>query len=122
MILEAVPNFSEGRRQDVCESFAAAAASVPGVRVLDLEMDRDHNRSVLTFVGEPDPVAEASFLCARKAVEQARNESGPNQRHRLIRDLFTPRYCILRALNHKLEKWISADAPLSGFTCPGGTR
>lgn len=68
MIIEAVPNFSEGRRPEVCEKIAAAAGA-RGVRVLDLERDPDHNRSVLTFVGEPEPVAEAAFAAAAKAVE-----------------------------------------------------
>jgi glutamate formiminotransferase len=69
MILEAVPNFSEGRRRDVCDALAGEARGVPGIRVLDLEMDKDHNRSVLTFIGEPPALAEAAFACARKAVE-----------------------------------------------------
>ncbi len=69
MIIESVPNFSEGRRREVCDSISAAAASVPGVRVLDLEMDADHNRSVLTFVGDRGPVAEAAFRAAARAVE-----------------------------------------------------
>jgi glutamate formiminotransferase len=67
MIVEAVPNFSEGRRPEVCGKIRDAAAAC-GVRVLDLEMDGDHNRSVLTFIGEPGPVAEAAFACARAAV------------------------------------------------------
>ena len=67
-ILEAVPNFSEGRRREVCEAIAAGARA-GGARVLDLEMDADHNRSVLTLAGPPGAVAEASFAAARKAVE-----------------------------------------------------
>ena len=50
MLIECVPNFSEGRRREICDSIVEAARAVPGIRVLDLEMDRDHNRSVLTFV------------------------------------------------------------------------
>ena len=68
MILESVPNFSEGRRRDVCEAIAAAARA-ESVQVLDLEMDPDHHRSVLTFIGEPGPVGRAAVACARKAVE-----------------------------------------------------
>lgn len=59
-IVECVPNFSEGRRQEVVEEIARAMASA-GVKILDREMDADHNRSVLTFAGEPDAVAEAAF-------------------------------------------------------------
>ena len=68
MILESVPNFSEGRRRDVCDAIADAARS-QAVKVLDLEMDRDHNRSVLTFIGTPENVAAAAFSAAREAVE-----------------------------------------------------
>lgn len=67
-IVECVPNFSEGRRHEVVDAIAAAIASVPGVRVLDREMDADHNRSVITFVGDRRGVAEAAFRGAQKAV------------------------------------------------------
>ncbi|HEU4339208.1 MAG TPA: glutamate formimidoyltransferase [Planctomycetota bacterium] len=70
MLLECVPNFSEGRRRPVCDAIAAAVTAVPGARVLGLELDPDHNRSVLTFVGEPGPVAEAAVAAARVAVER----------------------------------------------------
>ncbi|HTF57271.1 MAG TPA: glutamate formimidoyltransferase [Planctomycetota bacterium] len=70
MLLECVPNFSEGRRREVCDEIVAAVQAVPGVRFLDLEMDRDHNRSVVTFVGSPQAVAEAAVAAARKAVER----------------------------------------------------
>jgi len=68
-IVECVPNFSEGRRKEVVDAIAQAIASVPGVRVLDQEMDADHNRCVITFVGDRPSVAEAAFRGAKKAVE-----------------------------------------------------
>jgi glutamate formiminotransferase len=68
MLLECVPNFSEGRRREVCDEIVAAVQAVPGARFLDLEMDPDHNRSVVTFVGAPAAVAEAAFAAARVAV------------------------------------------------------
>ena len=68
-IVECVPNFSEGRRPDVVEAIVAAIGSVPAVRVLDREMDADHNRCVITFVGDRHGVAEAAFRGAEKAVE-----------------------------------------------------
>jgi glutamate formiminotransferase / 5-formyltetrahydrofolate cyclo-ligase len=52
-LLESVPNVSEGRRPDVVARLAAAV-SAPGVRLLDLSSDPDHNRSVLTLAGEPE--------------------------------------------------------------------
>ena len=70
MLLECVPNFSEGRRRDVDDEIVAAVRAVSGARFLDFEMDPDHNRSVLTLVGEPAAVAEAAFAAARVAVER----------------------------------------------------
>jgi glutamate formiminotransferase len=67
-IVECVPNFSEGRRPEVVEALRSAIASVRAVRVLDVESDRDHNRSVITFVGDRAAVAEGAFAGAREAL------------------------------------------------------
>jgi glutamate formiminotransferase / 5-formyltetrahydrofolate cyclo-ligase len=64
--LECVPNVSEGRRPDVVARLARAAASPPGVRLLDVSSDPDHNRSVLTLAGEPDGL-HASLLALYEA-------------------------------------------------------
>lgn len=69
MMVECVPNFSEGRRAPVLEALAAAAGAVPGARVLGLSADRDHHRSVLTVVGSGPAVAEAVFRAAAVAVQ-----------------------------------------------------
>jgi len=66
-LVECVPNFSEGRRQEVVERICARIRSVPGVRLLDVEMDADHNRAVVTFVGPPEAVGEAAFRAAQEA-------------------------------------------------------
>src|SRR5499427_3756909 len=68
-LIECVPNFSEGRDAAKVEAIVAVMRSVPGVYVLDHEMDADHNRSVVTLAGEPDAVAEAALLGAGKAME-----------------------------------------------------
>jgi len=60
-IVECVPNFSEGQREEVIQQIAEAIRSVPGVRLLDVESDADHNRSVVTFVGEPEAVLRGAF-------------------------------------------------------------
>jgi glutamate formiminotransferase / 5-formyltetrahydrofolate cyclo-ligase len=65
-LVECVPNFSEGRRREVVEEIMQAIASVTGVTLLDSEMDADHNRCVLTFAGEPEPVMEAAFRAVQK--------------------------------------------------------
>jgi len=68
-IVECVPNFSEGQRKEVVDAIAQAIASVPGVRLLDQEMDASHNRCVITFLGDRVSVAEGAMAGARKAVE-----------------------------------------------------
>ena len=69
-IVECVPNFSEGRRPEVVEALIEVIAAVPGVTLLDHEMDADHNRSVLTFAGEPEPVIEAAVRVTQRAAER----------------------------------------------------
>lgn len=68
-LVECVPNFSEGRRQEVIDGIAAAIAAVPGAQVLDIQSDADHNRTVVTFIGEPEAVLEGVFQGAKKAAE-----------------------------------------------------
>jgi len=68
-IVECVPNFSEGRNQTTVNALVHAVESVPGIWLLDQTMDRDHHRSVLSFVGEPDAVAEAAFRAIRVATD-----------------------------------------------------
>ncbi len=68
-IVECVPNFSEGRRPEVIDAILAEIKSVPGVLLLDREMDADHNRAVVTFVGGPEEVKTAAFKAIAKATE-----------------------------------------------------
>jgi glutamate formiminotransferase / formiminotetrahydrofolate cyclodeaminase len=68
-LVECVPNFSEGRRREVIEALIETVATVPGAMVLDCEMDPDHNRCVLTFAGEPEPVMEAAVRVVKRASE-----------------------------------------------------
>lgn len=68
-LVECVPNFSEGRRPEIVDAIIAAALTENGVILLDKEMDADHNRSVVTLVGAPEPVSRAAFNAVRKAAE-----------------------------------------------------
>lgn len=68
-LVECVPNFSEGRDEGKVRAIAQAIASVHGAVVLDLEMDSDHHRSVITFVAPPETAVEAAVAGAAKAVE-----------------------------------------------------
>jgi len=60
-IIECIPNYSEARRPEVVDAIRQAIAAVPGVSVLDQHSDLDHNRTVITFAGEPGAVEEAAF-------------------------------------------------------------
>jgi glutamate formiminotransferase / formiminotetrahydrofolate cyclodeaminase len=68
-LVECVPNISEGRRPEIYNAVAAAAASVSGVTLLNVDPGSDTNRTVITFVGEPEAVLEAAFQLVRKGVE-----------------------------------------------------
>src|SRR2546428_13769554 len=68
-LVECVPDFSEGRRKDVVGAIAAAIASAGGTKLLDVEMDANHNRAVITFIGDKKGISEGAFRGARKAVE-----------------------------------------------------
>ncbi len=70
-IVECVPNFSEGRRPEVIRQIVEAAQAVPGVQVLDVQSDADHNRTVVTMIGPPEDVEEAVFAsitCAAQLI------------------------------------------------------
>ena len=67
-LIECVPNFSEGRDAAKVDAIVASMSKVPGVYVLDREMDADHNRCVITLAGDPDAVAEGALLGVGKAM------------------------------------------------------
>ena len=67
--VECVPNFSEGRDKETVDKIAYSISSVPGIKILDVEMDPDHNRSVITFVGNKNSIQEGAFRGARAAAE-----------------------------------------------------
>ncbi len=68
-IIECVPNFSEGRDMIVIKQITDEIEAVDGIKLLDTDPGRDTNRTVVTFVGEPDKVVEAAFRGVRKAAE-----------------------------------------------------
>ena len=69
-LMECIPNISEGRRMELVEEFADIVRAVPGVTLIDYSSDASHNRSVFTFLGDPDQVMEAAFRFAKHAVEK----------------------------------------------------
>ena len=67
-IIECVPNFSEGRNPDKVEQIASAVRAIAGVKLLDFSFDTDHHRSVLTFLGEAEPVIQAALAAGETAL------------------------------------------------------
>jgi glutamate formiminotransferase / formiminotetrahydrofolate cyclodeaminase len=68
-IVECVPNFSEGRDQKIIDAIGASILQVSGVRLLSIEPDKDYNRTVATFIGEPEAVVEAAFQSTKMAAK-----------------------------------------------------
>jgi glutamate formiminotransferase/formiminotetrahydrofolate cyclodeaminase len=68
-IMECVPNFSEGRDKNVIRQIADAIGSISSVKVLNVDPGEAANRTVITFAGEPEAVAEAAFQGAKAAAE-----------------------------------------------------
>jgi glutamate formiminotransferase len=68
-LLECIPNISEGKDQNRIASIAEEVKKVKKVKLLSVSSDKDHHRSVLTFIGEPKAVKEAAFAMALKAIE-----------------------------------------------------
>lgn len=66
-IIQCVPNFSEGRNKEIVEKIVDEIRKVDEVKLLDYSMDKDHNRSVVTFIGEPEKVIEAAFNSCKMA-------------------------------------------------------
>ena len=68
-LVECVPNFSEGRNEEIINAIADSIRAVPNVKFISAEPDKDYNRTVVTFIGEPSAVVEAAFQATRKAAE-----------------------------------------------------
>lgn len=68
-LIECVPNFSEGRDMSIIKQITDAIERVEGVQLLDVDPGQATNRTVVTFVGEPEPVVQAAFQAIKKAAE-----------------------------------------------------
>ena len=68
-LIECVPNISEGRDTAKIQTIARVVETVEGVKLLDIDPGKATNRTVITFVGAPEPVIEAAFLLIKKAAE-----------------------------------------------------
>src|SRR6056297_3026843 len=81
-LIECVPNFSEGSDMSVIKQITDAIESVEGISLLDVDPGQATNRTVVTFVGEPEPVMEAAISGISKASEliDMRKHSGAHPR------------------------------------------
>lgn len=81
-IVQCVPNFSEGRRKDVIEAIVAPIRAAQGVKLLDYSPDADHNRTVVTAIGSPEPMLDAVFAAMEAATSliDMENHSGEHPR------------------------------------------
>src|SRR5499426_692183 len=82
MLIECIPNVSEGRRAEVVAAIADAIRTVPGVRLLDFSSDPSHNRSVFTLVGDAAGVEAAVLALFERALAtiDLRTHSGEHPR------------------------------------------
>lgn len=69
-LVECITNYSEARRPEVVAEIVQSISSVSGIQVLNTQSDLDHNRTVVTFVGDPAAVEEAAFASIAKAAEK----------------------------------------------------
>ncbi|MCB0833566.1 MAG: glutamate formimidoyltransferase [Bacteroidetes bacterium] len=81
-IVECVPNFSEGRDEKTIQAIADSISAVKGVRLLNVEPDKDYNRVVVTFAGEPSAAVEAALEATKTACDRIdmRNHKGEHPR------------------------------------------
>jgi glutamate formiminotransferase / formiminotetrahydrofolate cyclodeaminase len=81
-IVECIPNISEGRDRAKIDAISAVVETVPGVMLLDVDAGASTNRTVITFAGEPNAVADAAFLLIKKAAEliDMRTQKGEHPR------------------------------------------
>jgi glutamate formiminotransferase / 5-formyltetrahydrofolate cyclo-ligase len=119
-VIECVPNVSEGRRLDVIEKMAAALKAVPGLRVLDVQSDASHNRSVFTLAGDAAALRAGIPVLFERAVADIdlRNHKGEHPRLGAVDVVpFIPIDGVTMDECVKLAKAVAADVA-SRFTLP----
>lgn len=120
-IVQCVPNFSEGRRQEVIDQIIEAITSVKGVKLVDHSSDASHNRSVITFLGEPQEAKHAAFKAIEKAKELINMEEHKGEHPRMgatdvvpfipIREI-TMEECVELARELGQEVWEKLQIPV----------
>ncbi len=120
-IVQCVPNFSEGRNQEVINQILNAIRSVEGVKLVDYSSDASHNRSVVTFLGEPQAAKKAAFKAIEKAKELINMEEHTGEHPRMgatdvvpfipIKDI-TMEECVELAKELAKEVWEKLEIPV----------
>jgi len=87
-LIECVPNFSEGRDQNVIRQITDAIESVDGVSLLDVDPGASRIGRSLTFVGDPDATVEAAFRAIRKAAELIDMRKQKGAHPRMVQPMF----------------------------------
>lgn len=82
-IVECIPNFSEAREPIIMDRIANEIGQIKGIKLANRHSDVDHNRTVLTILGEPGPIAQAAFLSAKIASELIDLEKHSGQHPRI---------------------------------------
>lgn len=82
-MIECIPNVSEGQRKNIIDALSNVIRAVPGVALLNVHSDADHNRSVFTFAGQDEPVLEAAFQLVAKAAQHIDMRSHRGQHPRV---------------------------------------
>ena len=132
-IIECVPNFSEGRDKAVIRQITAAIEASGGVKLLDVDPGEATNRTVVTFVGEPEAVVEAAFAGVKRAAElidmrrhkgahprmASRLRSAPNWRARWPG--VSPTNCAFRPIATR-PRPLRPNGKTSPCAAPGSTR
>ena len=82
-LLECVPNFSEGRNPEIIKNIVNEVKKSEGVTLLNVDPGKATNRTVVTFVGEPDQVIQAAFQLIKKAAELINMETHSGEHPRM---------------------------------------
>lgn len=121
-LIECVPNISEGKNPSIYNAIAKVVETVEGVKLLDVDPGAATNRTVITFVGEPEPVVEAALLLIKKSYELINMEQHSGEHPRFGATDVCPLVPIANIemeevveWAHKLGKRIGEELNLSGY-------
>lgn len=113
-LIECVPNFSEGRDMGIIKQITDEIESVEGVKLLDVDPGKATNRTVVTFVGEPEPVINAAFLAIKKASEVIDMSKHQGEHPRMGATDVCPLIPIANITMEEVAKWAHKLGEMAG--------